>query len=328
MILYILSFFFLAQSVSGQTVTNGNFSNNTYGWGCNPEINQETVYGGNSGTNYVAEVDQEANLCQTISGFTPGATYKLKFLASRRTTCGPTLQIINVTISGGALSATVSRNGTSFSLAQESIQFTATASSQTLTFTSGTTGTCNMLIDNIQFQLISNLPVELTDFFAGAADKQVQLGWTTASELRNDHYTIERSSDNANWIAIGQVKGTGTTTQESNYSFTDAEPLNGLSYYRLSQTDLDGIYKELGIRSVMVSGGQALTAYPNPASDVLTVSGAEDGQEITILDAAGRSVPFSLTSVYYGTSVLDISGLPAGSYLVKTATGFFRFLKA
>lgn len=328
--LYTLTFFFLAQGAFGQTIANGTFSSGSASWGCNPEVNTEGVYGGTSNTNSVAEVDQEAGLCQTINGFTPGAVYKLKFLASRRTTCGPTVQIINVVINNNALSATVTRNGTAFSLTQESFQFTATTHTQTLTFTSGTTGTCNILVDNIQLQLVSALPVELTNFFAlpSSSGKEVDLGWSTASELRNDFYTLERSADGKSWTDIAKVNGVGTTTQKSNYSFTDKTPLNGVSYYRLSQTDLDGTHKDLQTVSVTMNTLHALEAYPNPATNLLTVSGMEDDEAIAIFDNSGRAMPFSVTaSVQAGSSVLDISALPVGTYMIKTATGFLRFQK-
>ncbi|MFT5724272.1 MAG: hypothetical protein ACI9JN_001390 [Bacteroidia bacterium] len=101
--------------VEAQTVSNGNFNNTSSGWGCSPEATHvEKTYGGSSSSNRVAEVDQAAGLCQTISGFTIGYEYELSFRCSRRTNCGPTLQTMDVTVDDGALSTSVSRNGGSF----------------------------------------------------------------------------------------------------------------------------------------------------------------------------------------------------------------------
>jgi hypothetical protein len=71
-----------------------------------------------------------------------------------------------------------------------------------------------------------------------------------------------------------------------------------------------------------------LTAYPNPATDILTVSGVEEDGEIAIFDAAGRTVPFTVSSSKVGMTVLDLTAMPAGSYLLKTVTGYIRFVKS
>ncbi len=57
----------LSLNVSAQSISNGAFSAGTNNGGCSPEVNRENLYGG-SGNNRVAEVDQAANLCQTITG--------------------------------------------------------------------------------------------------------------------------------------------------------------------------------------------------------------------------------------------------------------------
>jgi hypothetical protein len=318
-------FFFLTQYSIGQSVSinNPNFSSGTASWGCNPEVNPESTYGGWS-NNRVAEVDEEANLCQTINGFTPGAVYSLKFVVSRRTNCGPNVQSMQVSIAGS--STTVTRSGTSFTFTQETIQFQATANVHTLSFSTQLSGTCNLLVDAIEIKRIGGLPVELTEFIAEVNGKKAELNWSTASELRNDFFTVERSADGTNWETIAKVNGAGTTTQANDYTFTDYEPLNGVSYYRLSQTDLDGTHVELKTESILMNNG-VLTAYPNPASDVLTVSGLEEDEEITILDAAGRAVSFAVSSAKSGVTVIDLTQIPAGSYLLKTTTGYLRFMK-
>lgn len=105
-----------------QTVTNGDFQLGNVSWGCSPEIQGVSVYGG-TGSDIVAEVDLLAGLCQTISGFTVGSFYTLTFDCSYRTTCGPVTQTIDVSIDNGALPAqSVSRTGP-FGFTQETFGF-------------------------------------------------------------------------------------------------------------------------------------------------------------------------------------------------------------
>lgn len=97
------------------------------------------------------------------------------------------------------------------------------------------------------------LPIELLVFSAKPIDSQVRLNWSTATELNNDYFTIERSVDGSNWEVVDLVKGQGTTAQQSDYELMDTRPFSGLSYYRLKQTDYDGTFSYSSIVSVSVS---------------------------------------------------------------------------
>jgi len=309
----------------GQTVTNGSFSSGTTGWGCNPETGIESVYGGPSGTNFIAEVDEAAGLCQTISGFTIGTSYRLNLEVSRRTTCGPALQAMTVTI--GNLTGNVSRNGTAFAFAPETFTFTATATTLTLNFSATTAGTCNLILDNVSISPITALPVELTAFSASVQDdSQVAVNWSTASENRNDYFTVERSQDGTGWESVATIAGTNHTDKSAGYTFTDAVPFTGISYYRLSQTDLEGKQAVLGIQSVEISAGAGLTVFPNPSSDLVTVRGTTADMHIYSLSGEDVSNRVPLTAGDQQV-VLSISNLAAGTYLLQTSSGRCRLVK-
>jgi len=98
------------------------------------------------------------------------------------------------------------------------------------------------------------LPIELLHFSAKAIGSQVLLNWSTATELNNDYFTIERSVNGINWEVVDMVNGQGTTTQQSNYELLDTRPFTGISYYRLKQTDYDGDYSYSSLAAVTVSG--------------------------------------------------------------------------
>jgi len=94
------------------------------------------------------------------------------------------------------------------------------------------------------------LPVELGFFQASKEDGYNYITWMTHTELNNDYFTLEHSSDGLMWEVIQNVNGAGTTSLEQNYSSTHRDFENSLNYYRLSQTDFDGTKKVLGIKSV------------------------------------------------------------------------------
>jgi hypothetical protein len=86
----------------------------------------------------------------------------------------------------------------------------------------------------------STLPVSLLYFTGKNNEDNILLSWATATEINNDHFTIERSVDGIEFEFVTMLRGSGNSDVTINYSFTDEHPHNGLSYYRLVQTDFDG----------------------------------------------------------------------------------------
>lgn len=308
-----------------QTISNGNFNSGTASWGCNPETNAESVYGGSSNTNMVAEVDAVAGLCQTINGLTVGALYRISFLCSRRTSCGPTVQSMNVAISGGAATKSISRNGTGFSMTTEFVDFVPTANVHTLTFTGTTTETCNLLVDNIQITLSSGLPVELSSFTADCSNGSALLNWITESETRSDYFTIESSADGSSWTEKARVDAQFNSQSRTEYSYELDESVSGLKYYRLRLTDIDGTEEILSLASLNCENEEALI-YPNPTKGILTVNAS--AKEFTgVFDSSGRKVSETARSLSKQQFEVDLSGFSAGLYYLQIGDARYKLLK-
>lgn len=308
-----------------QTISNGNFNNGTTSWGCNPETNAESVYGGTSTTNQVAEVDASAGLCQTINGFAVGAYYRLSFLCSRRTTCGPTVQSMNVTMSGGVINRSVSRNGTAFSLTNESINFVATSTSHTLSFVGTTTETCNLLLDNIQITLVSGLPVELSFFGKTCLDNQVLVNWTTESEARTDYFTLESSADGSSWEKVAQVDAQFNSQSKTNYFYSIEHPAAGTNYYRLRLTDMDGTDEILSLISSNCENEQVFIS-PNPTNGICRVN-ASAGKFAGVFDSSGRKVSEMVTTFNKNSFEVDLSSFVAGIYFLQVGDTRYKIIK-
>jgi hypothetical protein len=150
----------------------------------------------------------------------------------------------------------------------------------------------------------SVLPVTLLHFNAEEATGGVKLTWSTAMEVNNDHFTLERSSDGLHYTLIGTVPGKGDNNQPVDYSFTDPSPEQGSNYYRLTQFDRDGRSKILGTKMVNVQE-IALRVGPNPAInfvDIVFASGA--WREIKLYNSAEQLL--QTISPAAGTSRLKI----------------------
>lgn len=86
------------------------------------------------------------------------------------------------------------------------------------------------------------LPIELLEFRGESHGAVNDLYWSTASELDNERFDVERSADGLAFATIGTLEGAGTSLERVDYSFTDAHPVDGLNHYRLKQVDTDGAF--------------------------------------------------------------------------------------
>ena len=184
----------------------------------------------------------------------------------------------------------------------------------------GGTGTCSE----------TPLPVELLHFNARSNDQYIELYWSTASELNNDLFTLERSKNGKDFERLTMVDGNGTTSEISNYTYTDDNPYLGLSYYRLSQTDHDGTTEIFPVISELFKGGtNKLSIVPNPITENgfrLKSSGLEKQEvvKLKITDLQGKSVEErQLVSDAFGNldqEILLIKRLKKGTYIVELVT--------
>ncbi|AEV99185.1 hypothetical protein A4D02_11505 [Niastella koreensis] len=169
------------------------------------------------------------------------------------------------------------------------------------------------------------LPVRLTYFGAENKNDKAVLTWSSADE-QNVTYTVERSTDGSNFTAIGRVVGTG----QSNYTYTDANPINGTVYYRLIMTgDQTAKTTYSSIVSVSASNAtQVAMAYPNPAHDhfYVRISGNNTNKlyKVAVTDLAGQVV-YSTTGIPANNIIKVTPGrtLKPGLYMFKvTGDGF------
>jgi hypothetical protein len=161
---------------------------------------------------------------------------------------------------------------------------------------------------------ISPLPVEIVSFSAKSTEKGVLLNWTTASELNNDHFKIQRSSNGKSWEIAGIMPGKGTTSNIQHYSFLDVEPVMGFSFYRLQQFDFDGKSSYSKTIKVEFTKQLTITLSPVPVIDRLRISGLTGGSQIMIFQSSGKVV---LNKIISDEQEIDLSSVSTGVYFVK-----------
>ena len=187
------------------------------------------------------------------------------------------------------------------------------------------------IADNLRFTLgtidtnQTALPLELIDFDAKVInDNTVELTWRTASETNNGFFTVMRSDDLVTWENVSIVNSHVNSPDLFLYHAVDTNPYNGISYYRLKFTGLEGEYSYSKIRNVKINGNpHYINIYPNPATDRITVAGDESELEsIKVYDAQGQDITTLVSVVKEGKGkvILDLSKLDNGIYYIKSKT--------
>jgi len=180
------------------------------------------------------------------------------------------------------------------------------------------------------------IPVELTSFSASAAGNNVILEWATATELNNLGFDVERSTPESVFEAVGFVAGSGSTTEERNYSFTDSNTPGGSYLYRLKQIDFDGSFEYSDVVEVDVITPSVYSLeqnYPNPfnPSTSINYSIGEPGiVKLALYNLLGQEVKllvneFKETGPH--TITFDASSLTSGSYFYTLEISHFKQTK-
>lgn len=120
------------------------------------------------------------------------------------------------------------------------------------------------------------LPIDLISFEAKQHKNSIHLDWITASEINNSFFTIEKSINGREFFEIAKVKGAGNSTFSLSYTYVDHSPSEGVSYYRLKQTDYDGQNETFSPIAVKFSKRNVfdleIEVMKNPFSDILSIN--------------------------------------------------------
>lgn len=177
----------------------------------------------------------------------------------------------------------------------------------------GYAGSCRCIKES------SPLKITLSGFKAVNEDSWNRIDWKIESEGGSAVYVIERSNDGRNYKVLSTVYSKGIPAL---YSYRDASPENGINYYRLKMTDVDGFasYTTVVNATVKIIGSLTIEAYPNPVNEKLTlnIKGTPGkGGQIVITDVTGRFI--CKVEVVGLSTQIDMSHLPTGIYVIKYA---------
>ena len=171
------------------------------------------------------------------------------------------------------------------------------------------------------------LPITLISFDTRkTSDNKVEVFWATAQEVNNSFYTIERSRDAITFEEIGFLEGAGNSDRILEYSFIDDEPLDGISYYRLKQTDFSGEfeYSEISRITLDLPESAVHKVVPNPVNrgENLTIVypvTVEQDVRISIANANGITTFNRIVTIRPDEGEIEVTtdGLSRGLYFIR-----------
>lgn len=186
--------------------------------------------------------------------------------------------------------------------------FASVVQSISLTEAPGMTATTNCAIV---------LGVDFAQLSGKRIAEGVQLSWLTTSELNNDYFAVERSTDGIVWTAFDVVNGAGTTSELQSYSSIDRNAGTGINYYRVKQFDFNGKIQFSDV--ITVSNDVNVTLFPNPADNLVQVASSDFFNTITISDLRGNVV-YTSDFAHIKQTVIQTKEFIQGVYLVTVNT--------
>ncbi len=181
-------------------------------------------------------------------------------------------------------------------------------------------------ISDVNFSVDGTLPLTWLSFTAErSGTSNALLKWTTANEINNNHFDIERSTDGTSFNKVATMAAGKNSSAQQQYSYLDKLMPKGIYYYRIKQVDNDGHYTySAQVRVTIDASGVSWSFVPNPAKDHITISimTGVNPTAISISGASGKTVYANNNAAQLAAGSLDIplNRFANGTYFIKVIT--------
>jgi hypothetical protein len=200
-----------------------------------------------------------------------------------------------------------------------------------------TAGAINLFDNIVTADTQQNLlPIELLSFKATQVGESVQLDWSTASETNNKYFTVQCSNDGDLYKEVLQVPGAGNSSIALYYSAIDDNPYQGISYYKLKQTDFDGNFTYSRIEEVNIAPHDIFSIFTNPVNQILLLKTHTEINaivELKVFNLLGSLITSYNLYMQKGTITypINVENLTNGTYFLQCnteqKTTMLRFIK-
>ena len=168
--------------------------------------------------------------------------------------------------------------------------------------------------DTVNVTVNTAVPLVIKNYELIIKNEGVVNKWITLNEINVSHFKIQRSANGIEFNTIQQTTAKNNAYNE--YSITDVQPLNGVSYYRIEAVDKDGKITYSKTEKVQLKvDKEQLTVFPNPTTNIVNIA-FKEMQQIIITDVTGRIL---LNKQLSGISniQLNIGSIGKGIFFVR-----------
>jgi hypothetical protein len=161
------------------------------------------------------------------------------------------------------------------------------------------------------------LPVTWLSFTATKEKQTALLKWSTASEQNTKSFLVQHSAEGNNWVTIATLPAAGNSNITLNYNYIHANPITGINYYRIKQSDLDNHYSYSPVRKVLFgTSEQPFTVIGNPVTNGMLVVEVITFTPLSFYTANGKLLWQEL--INSGIKTIDVSRYSKGNYFLRS----------
>lgn len=164
------------------------------------------------------------------------------------------------------------------------------------------------------------LPVTFSYFHALVKKDHVALEWETSSEIDNEGFHVEKSTDGKNYEAFAFVDGKGHSSNQEIYGWSDRSPIAGKNYYRLKQVDFNGNERYSDVVTAEVQGIRTISVKYEFSNQELVVFSKQPLKHIEIFDITGVKLMDIKLDDGLNEKRIDLTSMHAGNYIVIAST--------
>lgn len=161
------------------------------------------------------------------------------------------------------------------------------------------------------------LPVTWLSFTATKENQTVFLQWSTAQEQNTQSYLVQHSEEGINWVTIASLPAAGNSSNTNNYNYVHTNPVTGMNYYRIEQTDADHRSSYSLVRTILFTNVvQPFDIISNPVTNGILVVKVYIATQLSLYTAEGKLL--WKQQQITGLKNIDVSRYAKGNYFLRS----------
>lgn len=177
-----------------------------------------------------------------------------------------------------------------------------------------TNGLSNISLNELTLADLNNpLPILWKSFTATKQNNNGLLQWATSMEQWSKNFIVQTSLTGMQWATLATVPAAGYSITTRNYSYLHMNPIKGINFYRIVQTDLNNSSTLSAVKQLSFDGLNAdYRILSNPVNNGMLAVEVYTANLFTLYNAAG--VLIWKAPLAAGTHSIELSRYAKGSY--------------